>query len=125
MSTLAQEPILTPEQKLWRAVLGQAYADAEMPPASASKFELQQQIRARKFLRAANTLEAAGLRAICGFADVPFDRVVLWARKRYPDETSPNEAIASLEMPDEFDAQILECEWLVFAFQVPPQGTIH
>jgi hypothetical protein len=41
------------------------------------------QDRARRFLRADTDYEEEGLRLVCDFADVPFDRVVQRARKRY------------------------------------------
>ena len=74
----------TPEQKLWRGVLGQAYADAELPLDLEGDEELFiDQERARRFLRADAPHEEEGLRLVCDYADVPFDRVVTWARKHY------------------------------------------
>jgi hypothetical protein len=87
-SIWAHEPILTTERKLWRAVLEQAYADAEMPlPADGS--ELMESTLARRFLRADGASEAADLELVCDFADVPMDRLVLWARRRYQPEEAP------------------------------------
>src|SRR5579859_78119 len=78
------EPILTPERRLWRGVLNQAYADAELPAEVASEDELFiEQIRARRFLRADTPGEKEELRLVCDYAEVPFDRVVTWARKNY------------------------------------------
>jgi hypothetical protein len=77
--------LLTPEQKLWRAVLGQAYADAECAPGEieADDFAPADRTSARHFLRADTSLDADALGAICDSAVVPCDRVVLWARRRY------------------------------------------
>lgn len=78
------EPILTAERRLWRGVLNQAYADAELPLGAASEDELFiEQIRARRFLRADTPGEKEELRLVCDYAEVPFDRVVTWARKHY------------------------------------------
>jgi hypothetical protein len=81
-SIWAHEPILTSERKLWRAVLVQAFVDAEMTPIGDETgwkpFE-----SARQYLRADNFEEAEHLKLVCDFADVPADRVILWARQRY------------------------------------------
>lgn len=83
-SLWVSDPVLTPQRKLWRGVLGQAYADAELPVAVESDDEqFIEQIRARRFLRADTPEEEEGLRLVCDYAGVPFDRVVKWARKRY------------------------------------------
>jgi len=83
-SIYAHEPILTAERRLWRGVLQQAYADAELPLGADAEDELFiEQIRARRFLRADTASEAEELRLVCDYAEVPFDRVVTWARKRY------------------------------------------
>lgn len=83
-SIWAHEPILTPELKLWRGVLAQAYADAEMLPngdeIAAQPFE---SAAARQYLRADNPKEAEHLQIVCEFADVPADRLISWARRRY------------------------------------------
>jgi|SRR5690348_11056650 hypothetical protein len=82
------EPILIAERRLWRGVLQQAYADAELPLGVESEDELFiEQIRARRFLRADTPGEKEGLRLVCDYADVPFDRVVTWARKHYAPPT--------------------------------------
>src|SRR5260370_9456218 len=84
-SIWAHEPILTPERKLWRAVLGQAFEDAEMTPigdqAGPEPFESSM---ACQYLRADNFEEAEHLKLVCDFADLPAHRVILWARQRYP-----------------------------------------
>ncbi len=78
------EPIPTAERRLWRGVLEQTYADAEMPLDAEADDELFiDQDRARRFLRADTPHEEEELKLVCDFADVPFDRVVLWAKKRY------------------------------------------
>jgi hypothetical protein len=83
-SIYAHEPIRTAERRLWRGVLEQAYADAEMVLGVDADDELFiDQDRARRFLRADTPSEEEGLKLVCDFADVPFDRVVLWAKKRY------------------------------------------
>jgi hypothetical protein len=83
-SIWSHEPILTPERKLWRAVLEQAYADAELPAHEETGFEPVERKQARRFLRADSPHEQASLELVCEFADVPADRVILWARRRYP-----------------------------------------
>ncbi|HEY6946315.1 MAG TPA: hypothetical protein VI431_14345 [Candidatus Acidoferrum sp.] len=83
-SVFAHERILTAERRLWRGVLEQAYADAELPLGVDAEDELFiEQIRARHFLRADTHGEKEGLRLVCDYAEVPFDRVVNWARKHY------------------------------------------
>jgi hypothetical protein len=82
-SIWAHEPFITPERKLWRAVLEQAYADAELS-LSLDGSEPLERLRARVFLRADSSQEEAALDLVCEFADVPADRVIPWARKRYP-----------------------------------------
>ncbi|HYL62269.1 MAG TPA: hypothetical protein VE077_06570 [Candidatus Methylomirabilis sp.] len=85
-----EEIVITPERKLWRAVLEQAFADAELPACSlategaAEDFEPLQRKQARRFLRADSPHEQANLELVCEFADIPADRVIPWARKRYP-----------------------------------------
>ena len=76
-------PVITPERKLWRAVLGQAYADAEQP-LLADGSEPFERTCARGFLRADDPLVKAVLQIVCEFAAVPSDRVVRWARMEYP-----------------------------------------
>lgn len=78
------DPVLTAERRLWRGVLNQAYADAELPFEVESEDELSiEQIRAHRFLRADTPAEKEELWLVCGYAEVPFDRVVNWARKHY------------------------------------------
>jgi hypothetical protein len=67
----------TAEKKLWLAVLEQAFADAEL-------LESGGQIRAQAYLRADSPENKADLSLVCEFADLPMDRVVPWARRRYP-----------------------------------------
>ena len=81
-SIWAHEPILTPERKLWRAVLQQAYMDAELP-FSLDGTELIERTLARRLLRADSPYEMQNLEILCEFADLPADRVYLWARRRY------------------------------------------
>lgn len=82
-SIYAQEPVITPERKVWRAVLGLAYEDAELALFSDGT-EPEERVRARAFLRADSVHDVEWLRAACQCAEIPFDRVVKWARKRYP-----------------------------------------
>ena len=86
-SIWAHEPILTPEKKVWRAVLTQAMEDAEMTPVGdATAAEPLEASRARRYLRADSPFEEANLKLVCAFADLPADRVFLWARRQYPPE---------------------------------------
>ncbi len=73
--------MLTPEQKLWRAVLEQAYLDAE--ESAATNVTPRQRFRARRFLCAEKPEEATSLTIVCDFAELPADRIVRWARRRY------------------------------------------
>lgn len=82
-SIWAHQPIITPERKVWRNVLEQAYMDAELPLFSDGS-EPFERILARRFLCADGATEAENLNLVCDFADVPADRVILWARRRYP-----------------------------------------
>ena len=76
--------MVTPENKLWRAVLEQAFEDAELAEVAAIDFAPAWRVGARRYLRGDSRFEAADLKLVCDFADVPADRLVLWARKRYP-----------------------------------------
>ena len=85
-SVFGHEPILTAERRLWRGVLNQAYADAEPSPGGEAEDEdalFIEQIRARRFLRGDTPGERDELRLVCDYAEVPFDRLVTWARKHY------------------------------------------
>lgn len=79
-----EETLLTSERKLWRAVLEQAYADAELTASERTDFEPVERKQARRFLRADSPFEQANLELVCDFADIPADRVIPWARRRYP-----------------------------------------
>jgi len=81
-SIWAHEPIITPELKLWRAVLEQACVDAELPLCSDGSEPIERTL-ARRFLRAASPFETEDLKLVCDFADLPADRIYLWARQRY------------------------------------------
>jgi hypothetical protein len=91
-SIWAHEPIITPELKLWRAVLIQANVDAELP-LSLDGSEPMERTLARRFLRADGASEVQDLHRVCDFADVPADRVTLWARKCYPVEQTPKKHV--------------------------------
>ena len=93
MHSILHDPLLTPENRLWRAVLQQAYADAESGGDSGDESESDcgdvvdgppERIRARCYLRGDNKQDAASLVMVCGFAEVPADRVLRWARRNYP-----------------------------------------
>jgi hypothetical protein len=73
------------ERSLWRAVLNQAYEDAEIAsPGDETGSEPFEASRARRYLRADSPHEAENLALVCEFADMPVDRVILWARQHYP-----------------------------------------
>jgi hypothetical protein len=75
------------ERNLWRAVLEQAYEDAELHAvAGEAGTEPFESVRARRYLRADSLFEEDNLKLVCEFANVPADRVVLWARQRYSAE---------------------------------------
>ncbi|HKW64550.1 MAG TPA: hypothetical protein VJN89_18505 [Candidatus Acidoferrum sp.] len=85
-SIYAHEPLVTSEVRLWRGVLNQAYADAESSSGVEAEDEdalFIEQIRARRFLRGDTPGEKEELRLVCDYGEVPFDRVVTWARKHY------------------------------------------
>lgn len=85
MRSTLHDPLLTPENRLWRAVLEQAYSDAESPADVVSDGDSSpERIRARQYLRGDNAQEAAALGMVCSFAEIPSDRVVTWARRNYP-----------------------------------------
>ena len=71
------------ERNLWRAVLQQAYDDAELT-SFADDTDPAERVRAGSYLRADNATEQENLSLVCEFADVPLDRVVNFARRRYP-----------------------------------------
>jgi hypothetical protein len=71
------------ETKLWRAVLQQAYDDAELAPFT-DDTDPAERVRACSYLRADDPTEQENLSLVCEFADVPLDRVVTFARRRYP-----------------------------------------
>ena len=72
------------ERKLWRGVLAQAHQDAEGTPVVD---EIAQEplvvSRARQYLRADSEFDGANLAIVCEFADIPADRLILWARQRF------------------------------------------
>lgn len=89
MRSTLHDPLLTAENRLWRAVLEQAYADAESGCEALGERDEgadgpPERIRARCYLRGDNKQEAAALAMVCGFAEIPADRVLSWARKNYP-----------------------------------------
>jgi len=84
--------VLSPEQKLWRAVLVQVYEDAEyganhdQEAAASAAIDLPDpihRVRARRYLRADNPEEAAELEIVCDYASLPADRIFTWARRQY------------------------------------------
>ena len=83
----AHTPILTPERKVWRAVLTQAFEDAEMARNEDEGCSVAFACtRAREYLRADNFEEAEHLKLVCDYAEIPADRVISWARRRYGAE---------------------------------------
>jgi hypothetical protein len=72
------------ERNLWRAVLNQAYEDAEEPPFCDDGQLTVEASRARSYLRGDDPVEAEHLAFVCDLADMPADRIVLWARRQYP-----------------------------------------
>jgi hypothetical protein len=91
MHSTLHDPLLTPENRLWRAVLEQAYADAESRSDAVTDNDDDgppERIRARCYLRGDNKQEAAALVMVCGFAEIPADRVLNWARRNYPGSQS-------------------------------------
>lgn len=103
-SIYAREPVLTSDAKLWRGVLHQAFADAELPVGVESEEELViEQIRARRYLRADTPGEKEELRLVCDYAEIPFDRVVKWARKHYAPSAQQD-----LEKADAVDTNEVE-----------------
>jgi hypothetical protein len=80
------------ERNLWRAVLEQAYEDAEMLSSSEEKeYQPVDCARARRYLRGCSPFEMGNLELVCDFADVPADRVILWARQRYAAQQRADE----------------------------------
>jgi hypothetical protein len=83
-TVLGEDSMCAGERRLWRAVLGQAYEDAEAGKSCGdSHWESVDCERARRYLRADSPYEAANLSFVCEAADVPMDRVVHWARGHY------------------------------------------
>lgn len=82
------------ERNLWRAVLEQAYEDAEMLSSTEDRESLPFDCaRARRYLRGCSPFEMGNLELVCDFADVPADRVILWARRRYAEAQTIDEAL--------------------------------
>lgn len=71
------------ERSLWRAVLQQAYDDAELA-SFADDTDPLERVRACSYLRADDPEELTDLRLVCELADVPLDCVMNFARRRYP-----------------------------------------
>ena len=89
MRSTLHDPVLTAEHRLWRAVLEQAYVDAESGPdasdAQADDGDRSHEcLRARCYLRGDSKPDTAALVAVCSFAEIPADRVLNWARRNYP-----------------------------------------
>jgi hypothetical protein len=93
MRSTLHDPLLTAENRLWRAVLEQAYTDAESGCESTDEPDdaegPPERIRARCYLRGDSKQEAASLAVVCGFAEIPADRVLTWARRNYPRPATP------------------------------------
>ena len=83
------EPSLVPENRVWRAVLQQAFEDAESSPGAAeAQCEPIEAVRARRYLRADSPFEEGDLRLVCDFAELPADRVIASARRKFSPESS-------------------------------------
>jgi hypothetical protein len=100
-SICSHEPILTPEKKLWRAVLEQTYADAELPSLLDGSEPIERTL-ARQFLRADTPIEAENLGILCELADLPADRIYLMARRRYPCEQTIDTTVECAGSPPLF-----------------------
>lgn len=102
MRSTLHNPLLTPENRLWRAVLEQAYTDAELgrefdDDADDGGDGPPERLRARSYLRGDSKPDAASLTLVCSFAEIPADRVLHWARKNYPrSHTPPQPALRAL-----------------------------
>jgi len=66
-AVFAHVPILTPERKLWRAVLEQAFEDAEIPVEGNQRVPRRRK-RAREYLRGDGLRIEEGLDLVCGYA---------------------------------------------------------
>ena len=110
---------LTPERKLWRAVLAQAWADANANTSSSQdgegKVTPATRAIARRFLRAASAGEANLLALVCELADVPYDRVVLWARQRLPLELADDERLEEIIAEEATADEIIATEIIIAA----------
>lgn len=94
------------ERNLWRAVLEQAYEDAEMLSSSEEKESQPLDCaRARRYLRGCSPFEMGNLELVCDFADVPADRVILWARQRYPVQQAMDEPMECGSAAAAFDIE--------------------
>ena len=100
-----REPVLTPERKLWRAVLEQARLDCDLPLFSDGTAPMER-VLARRLLRAASAEETDILRLVCDFAGVPADRVILWARRRYPPEQTVATNVERTDQASDFSASM-------------------
>src|SRR5260370_4208881 len=99
----SHERIITPERKLWRAVLTQGLEDAEMTPVGdEAEGEPLETSRARRYLRADSAFEAEDLKLVCDFAELPADRVFLLPRRSYPPEPTLENHVESGGSPPPF-----------------------
>jgi hypothetical protein len=101
MRSTLHDPLPTAENRLWRAVLEQAYTDAESGCESLDERDHDgdgppERIRARFYLRGDNKQEAASLSMVCGFAEIPADRVLSWARRNYPRPKAQTQSLNAL-----------------------------
>jgi hypothetical protein len=84
MRSTLHDPLLTAEQAYTDAESGCESVDARESTADGDGDGPPERLRARLYLRGDNKQEAAALAMVCGFAEVPADRVLNWARKNYP-----------------------------------------
>lgn len=119
-SIWAHEPILTPERRVWRAVLSQTIADAETAATrDETTSEPVEATRARHYLSANDPEEVEDFKLVCDFADVPVDRLILWARRRYAQANTfgkhvecGSEAVVSLAAESSETSEKRElCSW--------------
>lgn len=98
----------TPENKLWRAVLEQAYTDAELWADCEDNGDgPKERIQARRYLRGDGAQEGANLALVCDFAAVPADRVTTWARKKYPQSPTLPQQRAKSQRAQRYRQQVL------------------
>src|SRR5207248_11605783 len=93
-SIYAREPLRTAETRLWRGVLEQAYADAELSLEVECDDDLcSVQIRARRFRRADTPGEKPGSRLVCGYDGVSIELALTGSTKHYTPSPAHSERV--------------------------------